>query len=65
MPTNIPVKNTNQMNHLKVVTETAEVDPKTKKKEWKAPKVVYLKPGEHTDIWVAENTRTTILEMPT
>lgn len=65
MPTNIPIKNTNQINHLKVVTETAEVDVKTKKKEWKAPIVTYLKPGEAVDIWVGESRRFTVQEMPT
>jgi len=69
MPTNFPIKNTNQRNHIKVVTETlTEVeDPKTKtkKKEWKVPVVTYLKPGESMDIWVGENRRFTIQEMPT
>lgn len=65
MPTNIPIKNTNQINHIKVVTETAEIDPKTKAKVWKVPVVTYLKPGEGVDIWIAESRRTTITEMPT
>lgn len=65
MPTNIPIKNTNQIHQLKVVTETGEVDPKTKKKEWKTPIVTYLKPGEAYDVWVGENRRFTVQEMPT
>lgn len=65
MPTSIPLKNTNQIHQLKVVTENAEVDPKTKTKTWKTPVVTYLKPGESVDIWVAENRRTTIVELPT
>lgn len=65
MPTNIPVKNTNQSHQLKIVTETADVDPKTKSKIWKAPIVTYLKPGDATDIWVGEGRRFTIQEMPT
>jgi hypothetical protein len=65
VPTNIPIKNTNQTNQLKVVTETAEVDAKTKKKEWKAPVVTYLKPGESYDVWVGENRRFTVQELPT
>lgn len=65
MPTSIPVKNTNQSHQLKVVTETSEVDHKTKKKEWKTPIVTYLKPGEAMDIWVAEGRRFTVQEMPT
>lgn len=65
VPTNIPIKNTNQMNQLKVVTETFELDPKTKKTEWKTPVVTYLKPGERVDIWVGENRRFTVQELPT
>jgi hypothetical protein len=65
MPTNIPIKNTNQRNPLKVVTENAEIDQKTKKKEWKMPVVTYLNPGEAVDVWVGENRRVTVLEMPT
>lgn len=65
MPTNIPIKNTNQSHQLRVVTETGIEDPKTKAKTWKSPVTVYLKPGEQTDIWVAENRRTTVQEMPT
>lgn len=65
MPTNIPIKNTNQRNQLKIVTENSDVDPKTKKVEWKTPVVTYLKPGEHVDIWVGENRRFTIQEVPT
>jgi hypothetical protein len=65
MPTNIPIKNTNQIHQLKVVVETASVDPKTKTKEWKVPVVTYLKPGESVDIWVAEGRRFTVQELPT
>lgn len=65
MPTNIPVKNTNQSHQLKVVTETGETDPKTKAKTWKTPVVTYLKPGEALDVWVGENRRFTVQEMPT
>lgn len=65
MPTNIPIKNTNQTNQLKIVVETAEVDPKTKAKVWKTPIVTYLKAGEAYDIWVGENRRFTVQELPT
>lgn len=71
MPTNIPIKNTNQRNHLKVVVETLTTIPgdektKTKEKtEWRTPVVTYLKPGEAVDIWVAENRRFSVQEMPT
>lgn len=65
MPTNIPIKNTNQINQIKVVTESATTDPKTKVKSWHTPVVTYLKPGEQTDIWIAEGRRTTIVELPT
>lgn len=65
MPTNISIKNSNQTNQLKVVTETADTDPKTKVKTWKTPVVTYLKPGEQVDIWIAEGRRTTIVELPT
>lgn len=72
MPTNIPIKNTNQRNHLKVVTETlveVPVDEKSKdktpKKIWSTPVVTYLKPGESVDIWVAETRRFNVQEMPT
>lgn len=65
MPTNIPIKNTNQRNQVKVVTETAETDAKTKKKEWKNAVVTYLKPGEAVDVWVGEDRRTIVSEMPT
>ncbi len=65
MPTNIPIKNTNQINQIKVVVETATVHEKTKVKEWKTPVVTYLKPGEQVDIWIAENRRFTIVELPT
>lgn len=65
MPTNIPIKNTNQSNQLKIISENADIDPKTKKKEWKASTITYLKPGEQTDIWVGESRRHTITELPT
>lgn len=65
MPTSIPVKNTNQIHQIKVIVETADVDPKTKTKTWKTPVVTYLKPSESVDIWVAENRRITIVELPT
>ncbi len=67
MPTSIPVKNTNQTNHLKVVSEVATVDQKTKQKTWK-PQVnspVYIKPGQSDDFWIGENNRITVTEMPT
>ena len=65
MPTNIPVKNTNQMNQLKIVSETLVVDEKTKKKEWRQTSTTYLKPGEASDFWVGQERRHTITEMPT
>lgn len=65
MPTNIPVKNTNQQHQLKIVTESSDVDLKTKAKVWKQVNTTYLKPGEATDLWVAESRRHTITEMPT
>jgi hypothetical protein len=65
MPTSIPVKNTNQIHQIRIVAETKEIDPKTKKVEWVKPLVTYLKPGESTDIWVAENRRFSIQELPT
>lgn len=65
MPTNIPIKNSNQINHLKVVTETATDDPKTKVKTWKTPVITYLKPGEFMDTWIGENRRMTVVELPT
>ena len=72
MPTNINIKNTNQRNQIKVHvenSETVEVEEtkgkKTKKTEWKPSSTAYLKPGEQTDVWVAEGRRVTIQEMPT
>jgi hypothetical protein len=65
MPTNITIKNTNQRNHIKVNVETIETDPKTKKQTFKPGTATYIKPGEYTDVWVAENRKVTIQEMPT
>jgi len=65
MPTNITIKNTNQRNQIKVHIENSEIDPKTKKVEWKPSSTTYLKPGEYTDVWAAENRKVTIQEMPT
>lgn len=70
MPTSITIKNTNQINQIKVTQENREeiIDPKTKKKEktpWKASADRYLKPGEREDVWVGDNRRVIIQEMPT
>ena len=72
MPTNIPIKNTNQRNQLKVITETLSEIPgdekskdKAPKKVWSTPIVTYLKPGESVDIWVGETRRFSVQEMPT
>ena len=65
MPTNINIKNTNQRNQIKVHVENLEVDPKTKKVVGNPGITTYLKPGEQTDVWVAESRRVTIQEMPT
>lgn len=65
MPTSINIKNTNQRNHIKVAIEVYDKDEKTKKGEWKPREVAYLKPGEQTDVWAAENRKITIQEMPT
>jgi len=65
MPTNIIVKNTNQINQLKVTPETSEIDPKTHKKVWKAAVDAFVKPGDFVDVWVGGNQRVTIEELPT
>lgn len=65
MPTNLPIKNTNQMHTIKVTTEIGTVDPKTKLKTWKANTPTYVKPGDRADVWVGENNRVTVQEMPT
>lgn len=65
MPTSINIKNTNQRNHIKVAVENYEKDEKSKKGEWKPGAVAYLKPGEQTDVWAAENRKVIIQEMPT
>jgi len=65
MPTNITIKNTNQRNELKVTPEVAEIDPKTKKKTWTASVDGYLKPGTSVDVWVGEDRRIVVQEVPT
>jgi hypothetical protein len=71
MPTNIPIKNTNQANTLKVLVENLTEFNVSKGKEtgtitaWTKGIVTYLKPGEATDLWIAENRRFTVTEMPT
>lgn len=65
MPTNITIKNTNQSHQLKITPEISEIDIKTKKKIWKAEIDGYLKPGQFTDLWVGENRRIIIQELPT
>lgn len=77
MPTSINIKNTNQRNQIRVgvsnaTTEEKEVkDPKTgkvskiKETHWSPSITTYLKPGEQTDVWVAENRQIIVQEMPT
>jgi hypothetical protein len=66
MPTSIAIKNTNQLHQLKLTPEIADVDPKTKKKTWKPQGIDgYLKSGEATQVWVGENQRIIIQELPT
>lgn len=65
MPTSMNIKNTNQRNHIKVSIENYTIDPKSKKGEWTPGVVAYLKPGEQTDVWAAENRKVIIQEMPT
>jgi hypothetical protein len=65
MPTNIVIKNTNQRNQLKVTPESSVVDEKTKKKTWVAAVDAYVKAGDHVDVWVGENRRVIVQEIPT
>lgn len=65
MPTHINIKNTNQRNQIKVAIENYTKDEKSKKGEWAPGVVAYLKPGEQTDVWAAENRKIIIQEMPT
>jgi len=65
MPTSINIKNTNQRNQIKVSIENYNKDEKTKKFEWTPGTVAYLKPGEQTDVWAAENRKVIIQELPT
>jgi len=66
MPTNITIKNSNQIHQLKVTQEDHQVDPKVKNlKLWKGTADKFLKPGEQTDIWVSEGRRVIIQELPT
>jgi hypothetical protein len=65
MPTNIQIKNTNQRNQIKIRVDNSTVDPKSKIIIWNQGVTTYLKPGEGTDVWVAETRKVTIQEMPT
>lgn len=71
MPTNITIKNTNQRNQIKIhIEDLREVgkEDKGKKifvKEWFPSVTTYLKPGEQTDVWVGENRKVSVVEMPT
>ena len=65
MPTNITIKNTNQRNEIKISVIALETDPKTKKVSEKPGSTTYVKPGEYTDVWAAENRKIIIQEVPT
>jgi hypothetical protein len=68
MSTNIVLKNPSPTNTLRVRPQDADYDPKTKKKSGKWNQIQvdgYIKPGETLDVWIGENRRITIEELPT
>jgi hypothetical protein len=70
MSTNIVLKNTNQRNTLKVTPQNLEIDSSLKRvtltSKWKdAGTDAYILPGQTLDIWVGENRRIMIMELPT
>ena len=67
MPTSITIKNMNQLNYLKIKAQVAETakDGKPILGKWKDKGTdSFIKPGTQEQVWVDQNNRFIVEEMP-
>lgn len=67
MATNISIRNSNVRHSIRVYNEDAVRDDKGKQTgRWKRVQTVsVVKPGDATDVWVADGRRFVVEELPT